>query len=586
MIQHQRETQLLPIGISDFKKVRDGRYYYIDKTPFIRELLTTSAEVVLIPRPRRFGKTLNMSMLRYFFEKSDEDRRNLFEGLSIHDDPLCDRLGRYPVIFLTFKDVRDDTWNQCEKSLQGVIYEEYARHRYLTESDVLFSEERDYIQHILDKTLEPTDYQRSLKYLSAYLYRHHHEPVILLIDEYDAPIHSGYSYGYYEEVINFLRNFLSGGLKDNEYLFKGVLTGILRVAKESVFSGLNNLGVYTLLDERFSQAFGFTQTETLSILYDFAMQDRSQEVAHWYNGYRFGASVIYNPWSVLNYIDREGRADTYWANTGNPALIESLVSREGRELREELGLLIEQRTISKPIYESIVMRDLDTQDDLLWSLLLFSGYLKHTGEVLPAQLYQLTVPNEEVRIIYKDFVRRWFARKLESHKVERLLRALTSGRIEEFERILADLVVKVVSYHDTGGAEPEKFYHAFVLGLLVWLEGEYQVKSNREAGYGRYDVMLIPNDSHKQGIVMEFKKVDRARKESPEQALTSAMQQIETRCYVTELEAAGVQDILCLAVAFSGKELWIQQAVYRGGLGGEHRYFPDAPGHDTQKSEE
>lgn len=550
------KQQEIPIGISDFRKMREDGYYYIDKTGFIRDVMNASAEVLLLPRPRRFGKTLNMSMLHYFFEKCDEDRSGLFQGLMVYHDEVFSQLGTYPVISLTFKDVRNRNWTECQESLHEVIYQAYAQHRYLLESDALFSEEKEYIHQIIHRTLNAPGYQRSLKYLSDYLCRHHGKRVIILIDEYDAPVHAGYAHGYYEDVIVFLRNFLSGGLKDNPHLKKGVLTGILRVARESIFSGLNNPGVYTLLSPRFSEAFGFTEPEVKSLLKDYDMEAQYDKVSFWYNGYQFGKTVIYNPWSVLNYIVNQGEPNTYWANTGNPAIIEALVTKGGTILREELGQLMENETIEKPVYEDIVMRNLETQEDLVWSFLLFSGYLKPIERV-DSERYRLHIPNQEVRMIYRQLVRSWFTKRVESPKVENMLKALEAGNVEEFERYLTDIVEKVVSYHDTSEPEPEKFYHAFVLGLLVWLEGKYTVKSNRESGYGRYDVMLIPENRNKQGIIIEFKKVDTYKKEKPEQALDKAMQQIEEKRYGAELEAAGVQNILKLAIAFRGKELWI-----------------------------
>lgn len=549
----------IPIGISDFKEMRDGSYYYIDKTGFISEIVNASAKVILLPRPRRFGKTLNMSMLRYFFEKSEEDLSSIFAGLAICHQEVFSKQGEYPVIWLTFKDARNNTWTGCEKSIQDIIYEEYARHRYLLESNALYAEEKNYILNIINKTLEQTEYERALKYLSAYLHRHHQERVIILIDEYDAPFHAGYTYGYYDDVINFMRNFLSSGLKDNTHLFKGILTGILRVAKESVFSGLNNLGVYTLLVPRFSDSFGFTESEVRSLLQDYTMGDHYDRVSHWYNGYNFGNTVIYNPWSVLNYIDNQGRADTYWVNTGNPTIIESLLLNEKTGLREELGQLVEGNTIRKPVYDSIVMKDLQKRDDLLWGFLLFSGYLKCTGDAIRKNYYELKAPNEEVRRIYEEIIQRWFTTQIGSTKVENLLKALTSGNVDEFGMILANMVETVVSFHDTGEPAPENFYHAFVLGLLVWLEGIYQVRSNRESGYGRYDVLLLPEDHSKQGIILEFKKIDTHQHETPEQALEKAMKQIEEKRYAAELEAAGIQNILKIAIAFRGKEVWVRE---------------------------
>ena len=553
-----KEKIRLPIGISSFKKLRENDYYYIDKTHFIRDVIEAPAEALLLPRPRRFGKTLNLSMLRYFFEKSEEDRSGLFDGLAIRNDKIfSEHQGRYPIIYLTFKDVKATSWNGCLKSLQAVIYEEYSRHRYLQDTQVLFSDEKTYFQKILDGELEEADFGRALKNLSAYLFRCYDEQAVILIDEYDTPLHAGYANGYYDEVVSFMRNFLSSGLKDNESLFKGVITGILRVAKESIFSGLNNLGVYTLLQEEFNTAFGFTKDEVKSLLNDCNIIERYDEVSLWYNGYLFNEEIIYNPWSVLNYMASKSRKPRpYWINTASTEIIDNLVTRGGRELREEIGQLLENKAITKPVYENIIMRDLEKRDDLLWSFLLFSGYLKTIGEAVHRNLYELKIPNEEVRIVYEELVKRWFAEKIESNRLEEMLTALESGDVKLFERMLRMIVLQIMSYHDLG-SEPEKVYHALVLGMMVWLSGKYTIRSNRESGYGRYDLMLKPNDPAKFGIIIEFKCVYDSEK--PEHVLSQALKQIEERRYAAELEEAGIKKVLKIAIAFRGKELWVKE---------------------------
>ncbi|WP_275950252.1 AAA family ATPase [Desulfonema limicola] len=408
------------------------------------------------------------------------------------------------------------------------------------------------------------DYNDALKKLSMYLGRCYNMPVVILIDEYDTPIHAGYAKGYYEEIISFMRNFLSGGLKDNTYLFKGVLTGILRVAKESVFSGLNNLGVYTLLDKEFNTFFGFTEPETANLLKDYDLSNRFNEVSSWYNGYNFGGKVIYNPWSILQFTHRKPKIPSpYWVNTADTGMIDSLATKGGREVKEEIGYLLEGKSIVKPVYESIVIYDLEKRDDLLWSFLLFSGYLKTAGEKGQKNTYQLAIPNREVRYIYEEMIIRWFGEKIESSRIETLLNSLIKGNIDDFEYLLADIVEKVLSFHDTEGRESEKFYHAFILGLLVWLEDRYEVKSNRESGLGRYDAVLIPKDRTKIGIIMEFKKVNERKKETPEQTLKKAMEQIEKKKYTAELKAAGIKDIIKIAIAFKGKELWLEHSLLK-----------------------
>ncbi|GAK53224.1 hypothetical protein U14_04489 [Candidatus Moduliflexus flocculans] len=550
-------TQPLPFGISDFKALRERNCRYVDKTHFIRDIIDADAQVLLLPRPRRFGKTLNLSTLRYFFEQSAEERRALFDGLLIaHEPHFQAHQGKYPVIFLTFKDVKGLNWQDVQTSLYSVIGHEIERYQQVWQRDGAATLSQKTLQRIAQDAAAPADYADALRLLSEALYAYYDAPVVILIDEYDAPILSGHVNGYYREIVSFMRNFLSGGLKDNPHLFKGVLTGILRIAKESIFSGLNNLAVYNLLRPEFRTAFGFTQPEVSALLTDYALADRGAEVAAWYNGYLFGGEVIYNPWSVLNYIASEDHHPRpYWINTGDPAIIESLVTRGSRELREEIGKLMSGEMIEKPIDDSIVIPDLETRDDLLWSFLLFSGYLKAVAQV-DEETFRLQIPNHEVLLNYRQWVRHWFTQKVESNLLEEMLRGLENGDVVVFERMLRRVVTQIMSYHDLSG-EPEKVYHALVLGMLVWLSGKYEIRSNRESGYGRYDVLLRPKNPEKQGIIIEFKRV--YDDETPEDVLTAALRQIQERRYLAELDAAGIHSHLQLAVAFRGKELWVRQ---------------------------
>ena len=575
------KKRTLPVGSSDFRKLREGGYHYVDKSMFIRDIVLGSAEVTLLPRPRRFGKTLNMSMLRYFFEKGDEDLSGLFRNLAIREDECFEaHQGKYPVIWMTFKDIKEGSWDACYDKLTGMIRNIFREHRgMLLSSDICDETDRKFVRHLLEKTASPGECEDSLRFLSECLFSHYRKKVVILIDEYDTPLHAGYAGGYYKDAVSFIRNFLSGGLKDNEHLFRGVLTGILRVAKESVFSGLNNPGVHTVLSRKFSDVFGFTEQEVRQFLEDRGMGDRYEDVSRWYNGYLFGGRVIFNPWSVINYADNEGEAKPYWINTADTGMIDGLATRDGRELREEIGQLLEGGTIIKPVYESIVMRDLEKRDDLLWSFLVFSGYLKPAGPAVRRNFYELEIPNEEVRIVYEEMVGRWFAEKTESNQLEEMVRALESGDVRLFERMLRVIVMRIMSYHDLAG-EPEKVYHALVLGMLVWMSGKYEMRSNRESGYGRYDLMLRPKDPEGQGIIIEFKRLDddededlyadddddggkkkrkKKKKKTPQKALEEALKQIEDRGYATELEAAGIHRILKIAVVFSGKKLWMRQ---------------------------
>ncbi|MDM8521262.1 AAA family ATPase [Anaerolineales bacterium HSG6] len=554
----------LLIGQSDFKKFRQYDGYYVDKSLFIQEVIEMGYMVLLLPRPRRFGKTLNLSMLRYFFEKSDVNHADLFTDLAIRDTPLFEEhQGRYPVIFLTFKDQKADSWPSLLRLLSNLIRAEFWRHRYLLETDILGGPEKRYFQTILDGKAKAEDYSQALLYLSAFLARFHKEDVVILIDEYDTPIQSGYLQGYYEPVLTFMRNLLSGGLKDNEHLRKGVLTGILRVAKESIFSSLNNPGVFTVLSQEFNTIFGFTTSEVKTMLDYYGLGEQYNLVAHWYDGYLFGGEVIYNPWSVLNYVtSRDKQFRPYWLNTGSTDLIDRLMTRSGAELRGELEQLLAGQTVTRPIYDSIVMRDLGRRDNLVWSFLLFSGYLTVVEQVDMVQ-YKLRIPNYELVHIYQDLIRIWFEEKVKLPQLETMLTALEQGDVYLFERMLRIIVTEVMSYHDLSGS-PEKVYQALVLGMLVWLAPKYEIRTNREAGYGRYDMMFKPKlppsegegNVQRAGIILEFKRVDDDQK--PETVLEDALQQIKDKAYTTELQAAGVTDILQIAVAFQGKKMWLK----------------------------
>ena len=388
-----------------------------------------------------------------------------------------------------------------------------------------------------------------------------------MIDEYDTPIQAGYVNGYYAEVVGFMRSFLSAGLKDNSHLEKGVLTGIMRVAKESIFSGLNNLGVFTLLRPEFSAAFGLTEAEVGQALRDFNLESRYENVRNWYNGYVFGDRIVYNPWSIINYLnsaDKEFRP--YWLNTSDNTIIEQLLTRGGKELQAELESLIKGDSVETTIDENIVFAEIEHRDDLLWSFLLFGGYLKYVGkrEFNKRWLYQLQIPNREVSYIYDHLVEQWFKKRLENKKLKMMLAALTGGDMETFEELFAELVENTFSFLDPGGRDAEKVYQAFAIGLLVWLSGDYEVKSNQESGLGRYDVMLIPRNQRAAGIIIEFKKVNTKRGETRDRAFAKAFQQIEEKKYAGALLERGIQEIRKLAIVFKGKQVWVKERRAEG----------------------
>ncbi len=579
-----KKMKKMPIGISDFKNMIEGNYCYVDKSLFIKEVVDRGDSIILLPRPRRFGKTLNLSMLKYFYdccpntwrsgseppakrnERPEHSNRHLFQSLAIHGagSEYLEKIGRHPVIFLSFRTIKELDWDTAHRKIKKLIQEEFLKHDYLLTGSKLNPHDKDYFRKIVDLEGDHEDYESSLKKLLVFLNLYYSRRAVVLIDEYDAPIHAGFSYGYYEEIINFMRNFLGGGLKDtDQYLEKSVLTGIMRVAKESIFSGLNNLGVYTLVSEEFNQHFGFTEREMESLLKEFQLGHLYNEVQRWYNGYRFGTATVYNPWSIINFLGSSSKElKPFWLNTSDNRIVETLLSKGGKELKKELEQLISGQSIEKPISENIILKQVPLRDEFLWSFLLMGGYLKQTAkrrdEGTGKLHYSLSIPNLEVRIIYGEIIDVYFADKIGSEKLEIMLKALLDGDIDVFEELFGEYVIKSMSFFDTA-AEPEKVYHAFVMGLFIWLSPRYEIKSNRESGYGRYDIMLIPRDKNKLGFVIEFKTV--RKKETLETAIKSALDQIEEKKYETELVERGIQNIKKLAVVFSGKDVYIKEAI-------------------------
>ena len=518
------------IGESDFKKIQKEKAYYIDKSLFIEDMLNCPHKVMLLPRPRRFGKTLNLSLLYHFFEKRDEDESYLFDNLAIKKSPLFqDYFGKYPVIFITFKDIKHVTWEACWNDIKHIISQVYETHSYLLNSDYLSEQESLDYKNIIKKEANEVDYSNSLKMLSKHLNDYHQKDVIILTDEYDTPIHAGYQYGYYDEyAIPFMRNLLSGAYKDNSNLYRGVITGTLRISKESIFTGLNNLGVYTLLKKKFNTSFGFTEDEVKNILEDFNLSEHYPIILKWYDGYKFGGKKVFNPWSVMNFIsNNDEKPEPYWINTSSLEMIEEIITPNKQNLREELNDLIEGKVITKTIHENMVFDDIkDSRSDLLWSFLLHSGYLKVVEEVETEyrRKFQLQIPNHEVEIIYMELVEKWLKKHIDLKQLKSLLWSLKNGEITLFEKNLKAICLEIMSYHDFSGS-PEKVYHALVLGMLVWLSNDYVIRSNRESGYGRYDIIFKPKDITKQGIIIEFKRI--YEDEDSEEVLDGALKQID-----------------------------------------------------------
>jgi len=553
-----------PIGVSDFKKLREEERYYVDKSLLIQKVWESGADVLLLPRPRRFGKTLNLSMLRYFFEKTEDSNADIFDGLFISGKPeIMAHQGLYPLIYLTFKDVKEMTWENCLYQLRLLLASEFSRHKTYFSVDSLEPEETEILNALHDPKAASAPLGMALFCLMKILYRVTGQKIIVLIDEYDTPIHAGHQYGYYDEVILFMRNLLSGAFKDNSCLKKGVITGVLRISKESIFTGLNNIEVHSILSSDFDHEFGFTETEMEQILTDFEVE-HSQEVKDWYNGYMFGKQIIYNPWSILSFLNRKERIfQPFWIDSSSNDLVRDLILNGPISLRESVETLLRGESISSALPENIVLRDIDATEENIWSLLTFSGYLKalNPRQVHTRILYDLSIPNMEVLSFYEDTIQAWLRRQIGDHRLQQLLKALLQEDIAGFELYLAEMVQTVLSYHDTSGDEPERVYHAFVLGLLVNLGSQYQVRSNRESGYGRYDMMLIPKDSRQTGFVFEFKKVNSKYDKTPKTAMKNALKQIHDRHYALELRQAGVQKILGIGVVVHKKKVWVESVT-------------------------
>lgn len=554
----------IPIGVSNFRTLRERQLTYVDKSHLIRELLDKGAQAILLPRPRRFGKTLNLSMLRCFFERRDEDLSPLFSDLAIWQagDAYREHFQRYPVVFITFKDVKGATWDAMWGVIQRKIDALFDEHRYLLDSDRLSDRDRANLSAVLDGTADLAAYELSLLDLCRCLELHHGQKVVVLIDEYDQPIHAAWVNGHGANALGFFRGFLTAGLKDNPHLFKAAITGILRIAKESIFSGLNNLAVYTLLTRDFSTCFGFTEPEVEALLRDAGIHDELATARAWYNGYDFGGSVVYNPWSILSFIDSaEHAAEPYWLTTSANDLIRESLWRYALSIQPAIEALLDGRGIERTIEASVVLPRLGEDEETLWSLLVFSGYLR--AERLPAApgerpRYRLQIPNLEVREVYTSTFRQWMTQRMIGHggDVHRLTTALLSGDAETLEEQLQAFTTNLLSYHDTA-LLPEQVVHAFVIGLLATLEPAYEVRSNRDSGEGRPDVLIRPRRASGPGVVLELKVARRGRKTMAE-ALAEGEKQVRDRRYAASLAADGLTPVYELVAAFDGKRVKVR----------------------------
>ena len=554
----------IALGESDFRSIIENNEYFVDKSLLIKEIFEDSSRIILIPRPRRFGKTLNLSMIRYFVERCDEDRRYLFNNLLIEKEKdIMKRQGIYPTIYLTFKDEKHDKFEDFQMKLAFFVSEIYKKHYYLYES-LTFQVDKDYFDKIINKVSTKAELEMSLKNLSKYLYDYYGEKIIILIDEYDTPIQHSYFSGIYDDTIAFMRNFLSNTLKDNIYLEKALLTGILRVARESIFSGLNNLDVYSILKEGYSDKFGFTEVEIEKMLNDFNIVKEKDEFKRWYNGYLFGNTVIYNPWSTLSYLkDKNEYFMPYWVNTSENKIIKTILAKGSDGLKKSFEELLKGNTIETTIDENIIMADIEANENNVWSFLLLSGYLKVVDKIRKEDeiYYEVAIPNVEVKHMYNKIIKDWASESYVSSEYNEMLKALINFDYEVFEEIFIDYVEKSLSYFDVSGEEPERVYHGFVLGMLVALNNTHYVLSNRESGYGRYDVMVIPKDITKPGIIIEFKRARKNNKKTIEQLIEEAKTQIEDKKYETELLSRGITDIKKLVIVFKGKEVSVNNVT-------------------------
>ncbi len=552
----------IQIGTSDFKKLIEGNNYFVDKSMLIKEFIENGADIILTPRPRRFGKTLNLSMLRYFFDiRTKEETKDLFKGLKIENEKEIMKLqGEYPVIFITFKNQKHISFENFEDGIKVLLSNLYKEHEYLLDSDKLSEFDKNDFKEIISRKASIGSVSESISSLMGYMNKHYGRKIMLFIDEYDVPIQEGYLRGYYNEMIVLIRNLLTAALKDNPYVEKSLITGILRVAKESIFSGLNNLEVNTILRYNFNDKFGFTEKEVEELINYYGASEDIESIKKWYNGYVFAGEIMYNPWSVLNYLKniRDGFMP-YWINSSSNDLIKRLLIKGDKEIKLDLEYLIEGKSINKIIDDTIVMAEVEDSNQNIWSFLLLSGYLKAVRtELIRGRLNcELQIPNEEVHIFYENLIVKWFQETMTSQKYELMLTMLTTGEIDIFAGIFKHFVINNLSYFDISGTEPEKVYHAFVLGMLISLSENYEVKSNKESGYGRYDVMLVPKDVSKIGIVMEFKKIDDFLNTTIEEATKAALKQIADMKYTDELVNKGIKNIIKLAIVFKGKEVQV-----------------------------
>lgn len=551
----------LPIGISDYVRAQ-ADYYYVDKTLLIKEFLDKKPLVSLFTRPRRFGKTLNMDMLRVFFEISEEDTTKYFEDKAIWrcGDEYRSHQGQYPVIFLTFKDVKFDSWSATLDKIGGLLQEEFGRHHELADSTGLAEYEKAYYAKIINGEASEVDLTSSLERLSQMLAKHYGKAPIIIIDEYDTPIQEGYSKDFYDEIIGFMRNFFSGAFKDNKNLTYGFLTGILRIAQESIFSGLNNLTVDSVMDDEYDCFFGFTNSEVREMLEYYGFSDKAEEMKAWYDGYLFGSAEIYNPWSVINYISKGCIPQAYWVNTGKNEILVDVLKSATDDIIERLHALLQGERVVARIDQNVVYRSLAEDPANIYSLLLVAGYLKTPQKQLQedgSYLCEVSIPNREIAAVYKSEILSHLLQigAITRTTANKIAESLYTNDYRKLQQAIAEYMDKSISFYDAGA---EGFYHGLVLGLIALMDNQYKIKSNRESGDGRYDICLNPREHRYPGIIMELKWRKHLGDEDLAVLAEEALGQIDDNRYDVELKEDGVQDILKLGIAFSGKKVSVK----------------------------
>lgn len=553
---HFAKNKSLPIGVSDFKLATTG-YYYVDKTLMIRDFLDKKPMVSLFTRPRRFGKTLNMDMLRVFFEKTNEDTSVYFKDKQIWQcgDYYTKHQGQYPVIFLTFKDVKSMTWEETFQKIRRLISLEFIRHNELEASSILTAYEKEQYHLLAGDSGDEVDCQMGLQLLSLLLHKHYGRECIIIIDEYDTPIQQGHTCNFYPEIVNFMRNFFSGGLKDNPHLAFGFLTGILRVAKESIFSGMNNLKTYSILDDGYSSYFGFTEKEVKDMLRYYGKDDKYNELSEWYDGYRFGNTEIFNPWSVINYISDNCFPKAFWQSTGSNEIIGEIIQTATPEITKDLYKLLCGEKIAAYIDTGVIYPEVQNNPYSIYSFLLVAGYLK-VANIYPQSdgnfMCDVAIPNKEITFVYEKEV---LNRTNQNSLAISISQAIFSKDTQKLQSLLEDFMVKNISSID--GAN-EGFYHGMMLGLCAILGNRYKIRSNRESGLGRFDIQLMPLAKGMPGFIFEFKHTKDEHTDLSALA-DSALQQIEAKKYDTELRDNGVNLIISIGIAFRGKSAVVRR---------------------------